>query len=173
MWGDDDPREFDMGCDAIGGSSALSEGPCHQQICPIDQHDVGRAAFVATVVCSPLRSVATRLIETEDVVPARSFAAPTHEPLPESVRLTVRVVVELVVEIIETVATTLLIADSSDTETCNVVLTHRVPLNRTMGSPTWGGRPTAPTSASVVIGAFDRMAAGTEKRPSGNVVVLE
>lgn len=80
------------------------------------QQEVGRAILVPAVVVSPLTSVAVTFTVSAVTELGRSALVPTHEPLPESVRLMVRVVganPPLRVR----VATTLLRGDSSVTGT--------------------------------------------------------
>ena len=72
--------------------------------------------MVPAVVVRPLRSVAVTLTDTALVEPGMFVLAPTHEPLPESVRVMVRVAgVEPPVKV--AVASTLFSGDSSDTGT--------------------------------------------------------
>lgn len=133
MWGDEDPREFDMGFDAIGGLFVRVRGRVRPDERP-GQQVAGRAILVVAVALAPFRSVAAMLTPTDVVALGRSLLAATQAPLPESVRFTVRVV--LVEEPFSTnVATTLLIGDSSDTGTCTVRFAHRVPLKRTVIAP--------------------------------------
>lgn len=80
------------------------------------QQDCGRVTLVLLVPAKPLTSVAVTFTVSAVTELGRSALAPTHEPLPESVKLMVRVVGAKPPDRVR-VATTLLSGDSSVTGT--------------------------------------------------------
>lgn len=137
------------------------------------QQVVGRVTLVSAVAVRPLTSVAVTFTVSAVTELGRSALAPTHEPLPESVKLMVRVV-GASPPLRVRAATTLLRGDSSVTGTWMETFAHEAPLKRTVMAPTCGGRPTAPSNCNVVVGALVAvMRAGKSKRPSGKVEALE
>lgn len=137
------------------------------------QQVVGRVTLVSAVAVRPLTSVAVTFTVSAVIELGRSALAPTHEPLPESVKLMVRVV-GASPPLRVRAATTLFRGDSSVTGTWMETFAHEAPLKRTVMAPTCGGRPTAPSNCNVVVGALVAvMRAGKSKRPSGKVEALE
>ncbi len=136
------------------------------------QQDEGRAILVPAVEDSPGRSVAVTLTDTAVTDAGMSVLAPTHDPFPESVKVTVRVE-EADEPVRGRVAVTLLRADSSVTGTWSERFAQPLPLKRTVMVPSCGGRRTAPSRSKAVAGAPVTVTrAATVKRPSGNTEAL-